>query len=191
MKKYISIIALLSFFMIGCSEQTSANSPIDNVNTNEPNWIALPMGSGSNIENQFSTSGWINKGTDSEFIIDKSRPGGFRGEIKTIVKIKFYAGSVSKNSFMTLTADDLSSLCTFGPRQTFLKPGELYVKYEGLDLTGINADEIDFVYMNANGVYESIQYGEIKVDIQSGILELKDGKIPHFSRYGFIRKEEE
>ena len=188
MKKYISIIALLSLFMIGCSEQTSVNSPIDNVNTSEPNWISLPMGSGSKIENQFSTSGYIDKNNDSEFIIDESRSGGPKGLVKTIVKMKFYAGSVNKKSFMTLTSDDITTVCTFGPSQTFLKPGELYVKYEGLDLTGINAEEIDFVYMNANGVYESIQYGEIIVDKQSGILELKDGKITHFSRYGFIRR---
>ena len=43
--------------------------------------------------------------------------------------------------------------------------------------------------MNANGVYKSIQYGEIIVDKQSGILELKEGKIPHFSRYGWVRKD--
>ena len=156
--------------------------------TNEPNWIALPMGSGSNIENQFSTSGWINKGTDSEFIIDNSRTGGINGQlVKTIVKLKFYSGSVSKDSYITMTADDILTRCTFGPSQIFLKSGYLYVKYEGLNLSGIDPTKVKFVYMNANGVYEYIQYGEIKVDIQSGILELKDGKIPHFSRYGFVR----
>ncbi len=46
MKKYISIIVLLSLFVIGCSEQTSINSPVNDLNTNEPNWIALPQAVG-------------------------------------------------------------------------------------------------------------------------------------------------
>ena len=49
MKKYISIIVLLSLFVIGCSEQTSINSPVNNVNTNEPNWIALPQAEGLSV----------------------------------------------------------------------------------------------------------------------------------------------
>ena len=53
MKKYISIIVLLSLFVIGCSEQTSINSQANNVNTNEPNWIALPQAEGMQFRNEF------------------------------------------------------------------------------------------------------------------------------------------
>lgn len=188
MKKLISTFAVLLLFAVGCTDQTNVISPEQSVQKQEPNWIALPVNSGLKTEDQYSTSGWIYKNTDSEFIIDESRPGGFRGEIKTIVKLKFYKHSVSRNAFVTLTADDVSTSCTFGPSQTFLKPGYLYVKYEGIDLTEIDPEEIIFVYMDANGVYVEIQYGEVKVDIQSGTLELIDGIIPHFSRYGFIKR---
>ncbi len=187
MRRSIYLFALLSLFVVGCSEQSSVLAPVNNVSTNEPNWIALPMKTGQSLEAQFSTSGWIRKSTDSEFIIDKSRTGGINGQfVRTIVKLKFYSGSVSKDSYVTMTADDVSTLCTFGPSQTFLKSGYLYVKYEGLNLSGIDPAKVKFVYMNTNGVYEYIQVGQLKVDKSTGTLELIDGKIPHFSRYGFV-----
>ena len=45
MKRYLSLIVLLSLFVIGCSEQMSVNSPVNTI-TSEPNWIALPQAEG-------------------------------------------------------------------------------------------------------------------------------------------------
>ena len=63
MKKYISIMVLLSLFVIGCSEQTSINAPVKNLNTTEPNWIALPQAEGMHVE-KISTSTKTINGTN-------------------------------------------------------------------------------------------------------------------------------
>ncbi len=46
MRRYIFLFAMLSLFVIGCSEQSSVIAPVNNVNANEPNWIALPQAEG-------------------------------------------------------------------------------------------------------------------------------------------------
>ena len=46
MRRYIFLFAMLSLFVVGCSEESSVLAPVNNVNTNEPNWIALPQAEG-------------------------------------------------------------------------------------------------------------------------------------------------
>ena len=86
-----------------------------------------------------------------------------------------------------MVVDDVNGTITYSPSMNFNTPAELYVKLEGLDIYGINPDLIDFSYHNPNGSFSQVDYKEIQVDISSGTLELKEGKIPHFSRYGFSR----
>jgi hypothetical protein len=86
-----------------------------------------------------------------------------------------------------MSVDDENGTITYSPSMNFNKPAELYLKLEGLDLYDISKNSIDFAYHDPTGSFGQVDYKEIIVDISSGIVELKEGKIPHFSRYGFTR----
>jgi hypothetical protein len=72
MKKYISIIVLLSLFVIGCSEQTSINSPVNDLNTTGPNWIALPAPQGMRVNSVYTSTKTINGSTDGTIKMSES-----------------------------------------------------------------------------------------------------------------------
>jgi len=186
MKTFLSILTLGFIFLVGCADNNSIVAP-ENNQVSAPNWITLPQGNGSSVENQISKTKNIKGSSGGEIIIDYNYNGGPHGEIKIIAKLKFLSGSFSGTKTITMVVNDVDGTITYSPSMNFNKPAELYVKLEGLDLYGINPDSIDFSYHDPSGSFGQVDYKEIQVDISSGTLELKEGKIPHFSRYGFSR----
>ena len=151
------------------------------------NWISLPSNGDKSVETEFSTSMWVKPSSDYELIIDRNYSGGVHGEVKVIAKLKFYAGSVSQNTLISMSIDDETACITFSPAMVFNKVAELYVKFEGLNLSDVDPGNLDFLYLKDDGTVGQIEYKEIIFDQSSGILELKEGKIPHFSRFGFVK----
>jgi len=186
MKTFLAVMITGIFFFAGCSEKDSIVNP-ENNQTSAPNWITLPQRSGNLVEAETSTTKNINGSSGGEIIIDWNYNGGPHGEVKVIAKLKFLSGSFSGTKTITMVVNDVDGTITYSPSMNFNKPAELYVKLEGLDLYGINPDSIDFSYHDPSGSFGQVDYKEIQVDISSGTLELKEGKIPHFSRYGFSR----
>ena len=82
--------------------------------------------------------------------------------------------------------DDENGTVTFKSSQVFNKYAELYVKYEGIDLTEAVGPEIDFIFSPEYGTIESVNYKEIKYDLEKGNLELTAGLVSQFTEYGFI-----
>jgi len=186
MKTFLAIMIIGIFFFAGCSDKDSIVTP-ENNQTSAPNWITLPQSEGLSIENEFSITKNIKGKDGGELIIDKNYNAGPHGTVKIITKLKFYRNSFAGTKNITMTVDDVNGTITFSPSMIFDKPAELYVKLEGLDLSGIDPNDIDFVYYDLSGIYGPVERKEIIVDISSGTLELKEGKIPHFSRYGYSR----
>ena len=187
MKKYISIIALLSLFVIGCSEQTSINSPVNNVSTNEPNWIALPQAEGMQVNQEASTSKLIDGPKGGEITLKNSSNGGLFGTVTIDSKLQFPKGAFHGKVTFTVTHDDEACVSTFGPSFVFNKDLTLNVKYSGVDLTGIDLTNVKFAYLAVDGSLQYAVNDEIVVDLSNGTLSVKNAKIRHFSRYGFIR----
>ena len=65
-------------------------------------------------------------------------------------------------------------------------PVDYTIIYEGLDLTGINPEDVDFYYFSQNGALVKAEYDRLEVNIATGRLFVLDAKLPHFSRYGFV-----
>jgi hypothetical protein len=63
---------------------------------------------------------------------------------------------------------------------------EYTYKITGLDLTGVNPNTLDFVYIDANGNMYTVDYDYVNMDVSTGMLMVKDAILPHFSRYGFV-----
>lgn len=64
------------------------------------------------------------------------------------------------------------------------------VKYtltiSGLDLTGINSNTLDFVYVAQDGSITGVVYDSITMDAATGTLKVTNARLNHFSRYGFV-----
>jgi len=187
MKRYIYLFALLTLLVIGCSEQSSVLSPNNNVNTNEPNWMALPKAEGMQVNGEVSTSKLIRGNNGGNISLNYKFRDSQSGIVTLKSDIRFPKLSFSGNVTFTITHDNLSCVAAFGPSFVFNKDLILNVKYIGIDLTGINPSTVKFAYIAADG---SVQYAVndgIVVDLSTGTLEVINAKIPHFSRYGWLR----
>jgi hypothetical protein len=188
MKTFIHILILAFIFLLsfGCNKPL-VTSPV--VSSSDREFIELPVPSGLAIENTFSVSKQIDGSKGGEIILDKNYKGGIHGEVKVIAKILFLPNSFSGNKLVTMSVDAIDGTVTYSPSLNFSKSAELYVKLEGLDLRDVNFSKIDFNYYSSDGNFYPVNYKEIIKDRSSGILELKEGKIPHFSRYGFTKRK--
>jgi hypothetical protein len=189
MKKYISIIVLLSLFVIGCSEQANINSPVNNVNTNEPNWIALPQAEGMQLNQEWKTSKRINGAQGGYLTNNVSYRGGISGTVTISAKLAFNQGAFAGNETITMTLSDQNTSAQFEPSRTGFARTVLYnVTYTGLNLSGLNPADIKFAYIAADGSTEYAQHDGITVNIATGTICVKNANLPHFSRYGFVNK---
>ena len=193
MKKYISIVVLLSLFVIGCSEQTSINTPENKVITKEPNWISLPHmngESGMSVMSMpiFQASKEIDGKTGGKIRIDEKYLGGPLGEVKVKAELEFPKDAFVGSKNITMILDTQFGLATFSPHAYFDKDAIYNVEFIGLDLTGLDSKNVGFVYQAEDGSYEYIDYSKIEVDLKSGKLKVRDARLPHFSRYGFVNK---
>lgn len=119
---------------------------------------------------------------------------GYTRYVNVRASIQVPKGALPKSDYLTMqfsqeylsTGVDL----TFGPHGTnFLTPALLNVEATGLDLRGWNPDDrIDLYYYNqVLGVWEKMETERIYLDVRNGIFRCINGKLPHFSRYGFTR----
>jgi hypothetical protein len=196
MKKYITIIAILLLFAIGCSEQTSINSPDDTlskVSATEPNWISMPTVKTTTRMSVMSTPLFqVNKDIDGnkggKLNIDQRYPGGPFGEIKVKAELAFPSGAFQGTKYITMIVDTAFGLATFLPHAYFSKNAKYNAEIVGLDLTGVDPQNVGFVYQAEDGTYEYIDYTKVEVDLRIGKLKVRDAMLPHFSRYGFVNK---
>ena len=115
MKKYISIIVLLSLFVIGCSEQTSINAPSTNVNTTEPNWIALPAPQGISVNTIYTATKEINGFAGGTIKMSESYLASNNRRVSISASLKFQKNAFAGTKTVTMTLDNLSGGAQFSP----------------------------------------------------------------------------
>lgn len=189
----VALIASLTFLTIvltGCSDQSNLTSPINNVKTNEPNWISLPKADGMQVNTEWTTSKKIN-GAQGGFLTNKvSYSGGISGTVNINSRIDFDQGAYPGTTTITLTLSDLNTSVKFGPSMSFNRTVLFNATYTGLNLTGINPANVNFVYLADDGSIQTASYDSIVVDPLVGKLQVVNAVIPHFSRYGFVNGTE-
>lgn len=107
--------------------------------------------------------------------------------------LTFDSGSFVGKKTITITPDVNKGSVQFTPKITFTKPVKLDLSFEKINLRnlGFNSNSnTDFVYMSDDGKIEFIINNECKIkwDIQK--LYVKKALLPHFSKYGFVRKSQ-
>jgi hypothetical protein len=79
----------------------------------------------------------------------------------------------------------------FFPAMTFNNPVKLDLLFSSINLSNLGFDsnsKVDFVYISDEGLFEFILKDEVKIKWETQELEVKKAFLPHFSRYGFVRK---
>ncbi|PKL83396.1 MAG: hypothetical protein CVV24_05110 [Ignavibacteriae bacterium HGW-Ignavibacteriae-3] len=203
----ITCVALL-LTAIGCQQDNSIVNPLAAVNSQTENPASYPAISASKSDNGISAA----SSSDLCQLIKVSKvvtmDGGKGGKVK--FAYKFPDGStvdaelsVEKNSFTGKRTFEIQF-------DAFEKDVELYIdgiehpdfnpaahltlKYKGLDfkndplVAGVDWKNATFVYMPSDGSpYQVMDFNKITVDPVAGELFVVDARLPHFSRFGFIR----
>ncbi len=185
MRRYIYLFAALTLLVIGCSEESVVSSnPVKT--TDSYKLIKLPAQSGLQVNNIYSDSKQIDGSAGGWLCVKGSYSGGSFGTVTVISTLVFPAGSFSGTKTISMTADDQYCASSFQPGMTFSKSGIYNITYTGVDLTGINPSTVRFVYLKNDGSLEYPSHEGITVDFSTGRISVKNAKLDHFSRYGFV-----
>ena len=181
MKNLLTLGLFLLLVFFGCKQESDITSPVGDNTIQKPNWLITLPSNGLGIETVHSASELIDgsKGGDVQL-------RGEFGEIKIDSRLHIFSGSFT--GFLTISThiDDVNCLTTFGPSYEFNTPLEYTLMFQGLDLTGVNPDDVKFVYQAADGSIHECESDGVDVDLNKGKLKVNKAKIPHFSRYGFV-----
>jgi hypothetical protein len=100
------------------------------------------------------------------------------------------ANTPSLRFYMLVDNDKLS--IQFQPHPTYFDiPLSLDLEYTGIDLTGVNPATIYFAYLDDPNTGFIIENDHIYVDKTTGTIRISGGEIPHFSEYGFVRRDDD
>jgi hypothetical protein len=197
MKKLLALFAI-GILLFACSEnsnlvdpQHSTNSTITSQKTSTFNWISTPSTKGSKFIGLDQAEG--------EQVVDLTVGGTVTANFvsldgsKTIsatlhVPAGALANTPSLRFYMLADNDKLS--IQFLPHPTvFDIPITMDLEYTGVDLSGINPSSVYFAYLDNDMTSWVIPNEKIFVDKSTGTLRITGGEIPHFSEYGFVRKD--
>ena len=187
MKKLLTL-SLLSFLLFfGCNQDSEVTSPVNNSPNSQLKLISLPAPSGGlGVETLVTRYKEIDGHDGGEFEADFRYQGGPYGYIDVDSDLDFDDHSFEGTKVISQTLDTDFALITFGPSMQFNKSVEYDLRIEGLDLSNVNPETLDFVYIDANGNMYSVDYDYVTMDASSGMLKVKNAELNHFSRYGFV-----
>ena len=208
MKTTLTILLFLAFTFAGCMEDSAdLTSPDAQITqqSNSPDWVQLP-GYGENgmsVETEYSAQKLI-KGSDGGIIrlnVTIERPGHELGDLKFKAKVK-----VRKHSFpddeerlFTITMDPDNAYLNISPSpNTLTKHMKVSWMIKGIDVSEIDPDTFDFIYVGDNSEVLETTKEELIVDYARNKIKVKNAKIhpvhPENSsdgtRYGFVNSRE-
>jgi hypothetical protein len=184
MKQFISFLFVTLLLILGCEQVTDVNSPPEQILNKK--LIQLPTPIGPGVENDYTQYKDINGATGGWFSATFYYQGGINGTVNIISTLHFYANSFTGTQTILQTFNTETAAITFGPSLQFNVPADYTLTITGLDLTGVNPNTLDFVYIDANGNMYAVQKDYVIMDLSTGMLKVKNAKLNHFSRYGFV-----
>ncbi len=191
MLKYLSMLMVLALFVIGCTDESSMVSPVNNsINTDEevsnPNWITLPSSDDLALKKDISVGKTIYGDQESLLEINTGYAGGPFGWISITANARFQRYSFTGSRYVSMSVNDQFGTASFSPSGTWAKSVIYNLTIMGVDLSKVDPSKVSFVYMSPDGKYYKAKYQSIYVEKQSGKLQIINAQLPHFSRWGFI-----
>lgn len=184
MKQLISFLLVILLVTSGCEQVTDVNPPPQQILNKQ--LISLPLPSGMLIEDLHTEYKEINGAYGGWFSEDFSYDGGPNGNVNFHSTLHFYSGSFYGTQNIMQQFNTETAALIFGPSMQFNVPVEYTLTITGLDLTGVNPNTLDFVYIDANGNMFYVEKDYVYMDSNIGLLKVKNAKLNHFSRYGFV-----
>ncbi len=181
-KKIILSLFALSLFFIGCSDLNTNTNPVNSAISSKTA-IKLPLKTGINIESVFSASQLISGSNGGSVQLHNSYMSG-NTQVTIDAELSVPAGAFTGSKTISMQIGDDAAI-DFSPSSVFNIPLVLNLKITGVDLTGINPNDINFYYFAQDGSVFSVQNDGITIVPQTGTLEITNAKLPHFSRYGW------
>ena len=198
MKKLVSLILLSLFLVVGCQDDNSILEPTNNISEASPSqkgrvilpaWIRLPEKNSLSklIRN---SDGWtvtvfVPSDKNMKIEVKEEYEAGIHGKVKVDVQLKIEKGTFDSDRLLTMNVNDQNGTVTFEPSLTLNQHAELIAKFEGIDLTNYREEDVSFGYLDGDKTIQQAIFKEIKVDIDKGKLELKDGIVSNFTTFGW------
>jgi len=186
MKKLLTL-SLLSFLLFfGCNQESEITSPVDNSPNSQLKLISLPIPSnGLAVESGHTVYKYINGQKGGNFYAEYGYQS-YTGMIYQSSYLVFEPGAFYGYKNISKTFNTTGASMIFGPSMQFQGEVKYTYKVTGLDLSGVDPNTLDFVYIDANGNMIPVEYDHIAMAQSSGTLAVYGAKLPHFSRYGFV-----
>jgi len=201
MKKLATIPLFLFLLFSGCQKDNSILPP-EQKNTNsmqKPAWvlaaekqgitlIALPKSASQTLAKAFFASSLITHDVNGVVAINDTYLSTANNTVSVDASLSVAANSLLQDATLSMRFDDEYLCFEFGPSgTTFATPALLNVKVTGLDLSALGAQTTGHLqYFNeSQNEWTLVEADKVSIDVKSGTFTCKNGKIPHFSRYGF------
>jgi hypothetical protein len=197
-------------FITSCSEKeqlTAPNADFDSQITNTdsklgdlysekairldmiPVWINMPTASTVNLKGTFITSKLVFNNHANNVIIDTFYIGGLFDTVRVKMNLMFMPGDLQQDSMLVTAELNINDgTIKFGPPAVFNEPIRLDYKITGLDFSVMDPLKLRFIFAGDNGIIEPVICDGFTIKESDGSIQMWQGKIPHFSRYGFVRR---
>lgn len=183
MKKVLLLFIPIILFIAGCSD--SGLEPTSPAIEIQKSIIQLPPSSTLHIEDGLYASDVI-EGSQGGMVKLNESYISQTGEVSVKAKLKIPKNAFNGTETIGYLINEDASI-DFFPAMSFNKDLLFDIKFSGLDLTGVDPDQVRFLYLAPDGLTYPVEYSDLIVDIDKGILEVKNAVITHFSRYIWAR----
>ena len=178
MKKIFLLLLLFGITFHGCNENSD--------NTIE----SIANGISRLNKSDLLVSKLIDGEIGGELVLDTTFITGEGKEINIYARLRVLEGSYTGTINISMLAhyEDVSIL--FFPEMKFNRSVRLDLVYTGIDLKAlgfITSGNVDFAYFGDDGNVELIENDISHVDIKKNQIKVRNAKLNHFSRYGWIR----
>jgi hypothetical protein len=184
MKYTIYLLSGILLFLMSCDQIPDINSSLGTVINKK--LIDLPEISGLNIEEIVSYYKEIDGDDGGWFSAQHTYQGGPYGNITITTFLYFPEDSFNGDKNISQTMNTETADVDLGPSMQFDRTVKFTLTITGLDLSGINPEDLDFVYIDSNGNMYDCDYEYVTMDLGTGMLKVKSARLSHFSRYGFV-----
>jgi hypothetical protein len=143
----------------------------------------LPAPKNKSLFKSYSISKLVESKKTVKIELKDEYEGGVHGQVSFMIKVNIPQGSTDNDVDVTMSFNPEDGILTLLPHIIFNNPVEIEYWVEGFDLKEGDEDKLDFVYMNPNGTYESLERKRLKCDVEKGGVKLYEGLTNHFSRF--------
>jgi hypothetical protein len=183
--KYFLLIPILAVFILaGCAKENSITGPQSSQTISKSGWIKIIHSPSLSVENTYTVSKTIDgsKGGTIELTQVFKDDGNWA---LVTAKLTIPRGAFSGTKLISYTVNTETAGIDFSPTgMTFNKNLSLDIIFTGVNISGYQASNLSFAYLDANSIVPA-KFTYANANIAQGMLVVLGAQISHFSRYGW------